>query len=320
MTGTLSGAILLFLAGVLLLVGGAWFLVSGGTRLARFFGVSQLVVGLTIVAWGTSAPELVVSLVASLRGSDDIMLGNVFGSNLANIGLILGVAVLLSPTRFDRSLWKFEIPVLVASTAAFIIFCADGALGRVEGLVLVAIFAWFTFLTLRRARRDRDTVGAAAHKRLGRGRGIMISSAMVLVGCVGLVGGSHLIVESATVLARRFGISELAIGLSLVAVGTSLPELATTVVAALRRESGIAMGNVIGSNLFNTLAVAGPVAAINPVGDATSLLSRQLPGLAAVTLVLPLMMAGRDHLGRIAGAVLLLAYAGLLTWWMDIWP
>ena len=318
MTGTLSGAILLFLAGVLLLVGGAWFLVSGGTRLARYFGVSQLVVGLTIVAWGTSAPELVVSLVASLRGSDDIMLGNVIGSNLANIGLILGVAVLLSPTRFDRSLWKFEIPVLVASTAVFIIFCADGALDRVEGLVLFAIFAWFTFLTLRSARRDRDSVGAATHKRPGRG--IMISSAMVLVGCVGLVGGSHLIVESATMLARRFGISELAIGLSLVAVGTSLPELATTVVAALRRESGIAMGNVIGSNLFNTLAVAGPVAAINPVGDTTSLLSRQLPGLAAVTLVLPLMMAGRDHLGRIAGAVLLLAYAGLLTWWMDIWP
>ncbi len=315
---TLLAALLLFIAGVVLLVAGAWALVGGGARLARLLGVSSLVVGLTVVAWGTSAPELVVSLVAALRGSSDLMLGNVIGSNLANIGLILGVAALMLPPGFGPGLWRFEIPALLIGTGVFAALCLDGALGRGDGLLLMALFAIFTLWTFRRAREDGARRGGAGPD--ADGRGIMISTLLVLGGCAGLVGGSHLIVESATEIARRFGVTEMVIGVSLVAVGTSLPELATTVAAALRRDSGIALGNIVGSNLFNLLAVAGPAAALRPVGDTTGLFGRHLPGLMAVTIALPLLMLGRSRIGRVAGVVLLSLYAGLLVWWMGLLP
>ena len=269
--------------------------------------------GLTVVAWGTSAPELIVSLVAALRGSADMMLGNVIGSNLANIGLILGLAALILPPAVDRRLLRFEMPLLLGATLLFCVFCWFGGLGRLDGAVMLALFVAFTWITVRRPREAVPSVP-------GSGRGRLISSLMMLGGTAGLVGGAHLIVESATDIALRLGVSELVIGVSLVAVGTSLPELATTVVAAAKGEGGIAVGNVIGSNLFNLLAVAGPAALLAPVADTSGLFARHLPGLLGVTVLMGVLMMGKARVGRFAGAMLLIVYVVVLAWWTDLLP
>ncbi len=307
----------LFAAGVGLLVTGAWALVKGGARIAAVLGVSPVVVGLTIVAWGTSAPELFVSLVAALRGSSALMLGNVIGSNVANVGLILGTAVLLVPVNVEPGLARREIPLLMVATVVFTVLCWNGELTRLDGLLLVLVFGVFMTATLRRAKRK----GTEARVELAEGprvlakRGVLVNALLVVGGVVGLTLGGELIVHSAILLAKRVGASEAFIGLTLVAVGTSLPELATSLIATVRRESDIALGNIIGSNLFNLLAVAGPVALIHPVAGQATLRTHQLPGMIILTLLVPLVCVGGLNIKRIWGPILLLVYAGLMVWW-----
>lgn len=309
---------LIFAAGIVLLVGGAWLLVTGGSRIASLLGVAPVVVGLTVVAFGTSAPELFVSLVAALRGNADLMIGNVVGSNLANIGLILGIAALIMPVAVDRELPKLEVPLLLAGTALFSVLCWDQQLGRLDGGLLFLLFWVFMISCLRTATTRGQHVGLQPSPPLSRvGRdGMVVNSVLVFLGIGGLTGGGHLIVSSAVGIATRLGASEAFIGLTLVAIGTSLPELATTVLAALRRESGIALGNVIGSNLFNLLAVAGPVALIQPLNRIEpSLRTHQLPALILITLLLPVMIHRREVVGRIWGCTLLCTYAAVMAWW-----
>ena len=241
--------ILQFTAGVAMLVAGAWALVAGGSRLAAALGVPPILVGLTVVAWGTSVPELVVSLMAASQGSSGMVLGNIMGSNVANIGLILGTAALMMSPPNDRSLWRLELPVLLLGTALFAVFCLNGVLGASEGLVLMALFGWVTVRSinggLQKARESRNGQSGSERSTSTAGRGIIMAVALTVVGAAALVVGGKWIVDSATRIAAQLGASEVVIGLTLVAVGTSLPELATTLVAAIPRESGIALGNSI---------------------------------------------------------------------------
>lgn len=308
--------LLIFGAGVALLVGGATALVSGGTRLAAALGVPPVLIGLTVVAWGTSVPELIVSLLAALSGRSDMMLGNVMGSNVANIGLILGTAAVLMAPPNDRSIWKLEMPLLLLGTALFWVLALDGGLGRVDGVLLMALFAVVTVRSIRGGLRDARARRAAAPSEEPPA-GLVSGAVLTALGMAGLVVGGRWIVDSSVRIAEALGAPEVVIGLTLVAVGTSLPELATTLVAAFRRESGIALGNVVGSNLFNLLAVGGPVALIHPVPVGRELMAREYPSLLIMTAALVLATLTRGRIGRAAGAGLLLLYAALLAWWVS---
>jgi cation:H+ antiporter len=309
--------LLIFGLGVALLVGGAWLLVTGGARIAALLGVAPVVIGLTIVAFGTSAPEFFVCLVAALRGNADLTLGNIVGSNLANIGLILGLAVLLMPVVVERGLVRVEIPLLLVATLLFSILCWDQCLSRVDGIPLVLLFAVFILGTIRSAMHRPAPAEAVQSDSAAAGRyGILINSGFVVLGIAGLTGGGHLLVSSAVKIATRLGASEALIGLTLVAVGTSLPELATTAVAAIRRQSGIALGNVIGSNLFNLLAVAGSVCIIQPLLTQPNLRTHQLPGMVLLTLTLPFLVIRREVISRAWGGTLLILYSGVMIWWI----
>ena len=327
--------ICLFLAGIGLLVGGAWFLVTGGSRVAAVLRVPPVVVGLTVVAFGTSAPELFVSVVGAIKGNTGLVLGNVIGSNVANLGLILALAALLRPVIVEKGLSRKEVPLLLGATLLFTILVWDGRLGRGDAIFLVAGFVVFMWWTL--TNRDRGAVVAEVPDKLPdfdpehRAREVARGTGMSILGVVGLAAGGHFIVSSALVLAVSIGISETMIGLTLVAVGTSLPELATTVVAALRNEDDLALGNIVGSNLFNILAVAGPVGLfwnLDAEGGQTPVTGiplqlNQLQVQVTCMLVLSIMVftmiiLGRGKIGRKRGMALLLTYALIMFTWATI--
>ena len=317
--------LLVFAFGVALLVGGAWALVVGSSRLARLLGVPPVLVGLTVVAWGTSAPEFFVSLQAIIQQSPGLVLGNVIGSNLANIGLILGLAVLIMSPDIDRRLLRFDIPVLLVSTIVLMFLADDGWLSRVDGLVVLGLFLVVTFINVGTARDNHPAIGLGAGgmpadvaPALISDRGRLICLLMVVAGAGGLAIGGRYIVEAAVDIAETLHVSETLVGLTMVAVGTSLPELATTVVAAWRGESGIAVGNVVGSNLFNTLAVTGPVAVFRPVAVSGQIIHRELPVMFAVTLLMALMIVGRRKMPRFSGLLLLIVYLGIMIWWVVV--
>ncbi len=309
----------IFLGGIILLVGGAWALVRGGTQVAAVLGVPTVVVGLTVVAFGTSAPELFVSLVGALRGNAGLVLGNVVGSNIANLGLILAVAAILRPMVVEKRLirWSGEVPMMLVATAGMMWLVKDGELSRTDSLLLVIGFGLFMTLVLKSGRSMSDTSELSAAAPPGRRlRQALRGIGLVVLGIAGLAGGGQLIVTSALDLALRLGVSETLIGLTLVAVGTSLPELATTVMAAVQKENDLALGNIIGSNLFNTLAVAGPVGLIHPLA-AESGLTVQLWSMGGITLVVTLLLVlGRGRFGRTRGIFVLIGYLGIMTFWV----
>jgi len=305
--------LLLAVIGLACLIGGAEFLVRGGARLARAFNVSPVVIGLTVVAIGTSAPELIVSLGAAWRGSPDLATGNVVGSNLANIGLILGIAGLLRPLPVSLRLLKVEVPALAAATVAFAAMAVDGRLSRVEGGVLLVALCALTGFNIRAARREAPNVVAEFANEYGATDSIGRDLLRIAAGLGLLLGGGHLLVESAVTVARNFGISELIIGLTLVAVGTSLPELATSVVAVLRDEPDIAVGNVVGSNLFNILAVIGPTAVVQPIAVNDELLRVQFPALLLLTFALWLVLRTGHTVSRREAGGLLATYAAIMV-------
>ncbi len=311
--------LLQFALGVAVLVGGAWILVSGGTRVAAVLGVPAVVVGLTVVAFGTSAPELFVSLVGAVRGNTGIALGNVIGSNVANLGLILAVAALLRPVKVERGLARREVPLMLAVSLLFMLQVWDGELSRLDGAVLTVGFVVFLVWTARGAKRGEIAVPLPPEVALApghRARELVRGSLLVALGVLGLAGGGRLIVIAAVDLALRLGVSETLVGLTIVAVGTSLPELATTIVAAARRQDDLALGNIVGSNIFNILAVAGPVGLVRPLVDASGQGRLQLGCMAAVAALLFVMVriAGGD-VGRRRGLLLLAAYVGIMVLW-----
>lgn len=311
----------LFVLGLALLVMGAELLVRGASRLARRFGISPLVIGLTVVAFGTSAPELAVSVQAGFAGQADIALGNVVGSNIFNVLFILGLSALIVPLVVSQQLVQLEVPLMIGVSVLLLIMALDGRIGGFDGLLLFVGVLAYTVFALRQSRKESGAVrteyaqeyGTDTHSLLGR---LPLQIACIVAGLALLVLGAHWLVEGAVVMARMFGVSELIIGLTIVAAGTSLPELATSVVAALRGERDIAVGNVVGSNLFNILAITGIAAMVTPGGleVAPALLRFDLPVMIAVALAcLPIFATG--HLiSRWDGALFLGYYAAYVLY------
>jgi len=316
---TLTQSLLSMGGGVLLLLAGAEGLVRGASALALRIGITPLVVGLTVVAIGTSSPELVVSIQAALAGEGGVALGNVVGSNIANLGLIVGVAAVLTPMTVDRKLVRHDVPIMLVSMAALVVFLLDGTLERWEGGVLLAAAVLYTVDGIRTSRREvreanaklpPEVTEALVEVEAGFKRHILL----VVGGVALLVFGADRLLAGAVVAATQLGVSEAVIGLTLVALGTSLPELATTIVAARRGEAEIALGNAIGSNIFNVFSVLGPAALAAPiasVGIGADVLSLMV-GFGLVTLLF-LYTGGKTR--RWEGAVLLLGYLGYI-WWL----
>jgi cation:H+ antiporter len=316
-----------FLAiGVVALYFGAEWLVRGSAGIARSFGVSALVVGLTVVAIGTSMPELVVSAGAALEGKSDIALGNVVGSNICNIGIILGLTAIISPPRVERGMILRELPVLFLATAAVPVFLVDGLLGRIEGALLLAgalAFIYFLIATSRRGALEHSVEDEAEileeleervlHHIDISPRARLKLGAIGLVGLVVLVLGGKLFVDGAVGIASRVGMSERVIGLTVVAVGTSLPELAASLVAALRGHSDIAVGNVVGSNIFNLLLILGGAALISPIAGSLDVYVLDFAAVGVMTLLAVVFLRTERVIRRWEGVLLAVIYVGYLA-------
>jgi cation:H+ antiporter len=315
--------VLLLVGGVGLYFGAEW-LVSGASRLALSLRIPQLVVGLTVVAYGTSAPEVIVSIQAATGGHGDVALGNVIGSNIANLGLILGLSVLIRPARVDGALRRRELPLLLASTLALPAILYDGLVQAWESCVLVLAAVAYTLWAVRSARSQpvlaealtqtavtaeaADLGGAPAPS--GRARQVVVA----LVGLAVLLIGGHIFVTAAATLARSWGMSERIVGLTIVAIGTSLPELATSLIAAGRGHSDIAVGNVVGSNIFNVLLCLGAAGLLGTVSGSPSNLAFDLGVLILMTAAGVVFMRTARTFRRWEGVALLAAYAGFLTY------
>lgn len=305
----------LVVGGLGLFFGGSW-LVKGASRLAMALGVSALIVGLTVVALGTSAPELLVSLTAALEASSDVALGNVVGSNIANIGLILAVSALITPMVLDWRVLRREIVFLLAFTIFSIIMSVDGSFSRIDGVVLVLGYIVYTAVIYRQARSERREIEPElteyeAARHLTDRANPLIEAGRALLGLVTLVIGARLFVGGAVGVAREIGLSELIIGVTLVAVGTSLPELITCIIAAQRREHDIVMGNILGSNIANLLVILGIVAIIQPIPVPVSVQSIDYPVmLFFAVLLLPMALRRRLHLW--GGLALLVLYGAFI--------
>jgi cation:H+ antiporter len=310
----------LFVLGGLLLAGGAELLVRGASRLAVAGGISPLVVGLTVVAFGTSAPELAVTVGAAYGGQADVALGNVVGSNIANVLLILGVSAAVAPLAVARRLVRLEVPLMIGASVLVLLLALDGRVGRLDGLGLFALVVAYVVFAIRHGRREPAVEQAAMQEALvdvgladvRRRRGEWILDVLsVLAGLALLVVGARWLVDGAVAAAEAMGVSELVIGLTVVAVGTSLPELATSVLASIRGERDIAVGNAIGSNLFNLLAVLGLGSMLAPAGVAVprAALAFDLPVMIAVAFAcLPIFFTGH-RISRGEGWLFLAYYA-----------
>lgn len=301
---------LALLIGLAVLTLGAELLVRGAAALALRLGLTPLVVGLTVVAFGTSAPELVVSLQAAERGSAEIAVGNVVGSNLCNLALILGLCALIRPLTTNRAVIWREVPILIGATLVTTVVLANGYISAIEGIGLAAGLVIYTTVTIRQARKDPDqNLGTDVPQALGLWPAIVFT----LLGFAGLIYGSDLFVAGAVELARLWGWSEAMIGLTIVAIGTSLPELAISVVAVKKGETDVAIGNVVGSSLFNILGILG-AAAIAAGGIVVTLQPFDLGMLVVITLALwPLVQTGH-RIDRREGAALLFAYLAYAAW------
>jgi cation:H+ antiporter len=313
-----TGIILLSLVGGLaVLTVGAEALVRGASRLALLTGVSPLVVGLTVVAYGTSTPELVVSVKAGLEGNPDIALGNVVGSNVFNVLFILGAAGLIAPLMVARQLVRLEVPIMIGVSLTTWAMALDGRIGTVDGALLTAGIVAYSGWSIWRSRREEAAKRAASGEAPpaappgGTGRAVGAGVALLAVGLVLLILGAGWFVDGAVALARTLGVSDLVIGLTIVAAGTSMPEVATSMVATIRGERDIAIGNVVGSNIYNLLAILGVSSLVTPGGlsVAPSLLAFDLPVMVAVAVAcLPIFLTGWS-IARLEAAVFLGLYA-----------
>ncbi len=304
--------------GIVALVWGADRFVLGAAGVARNLGVSTLVIGLVIVGFGTSAPELLVSAMAGLEGATGLAVGNALGSNIANVGLVLGTTALIVPLAVHSGVLKREFPVLLFMCFAVLILLWDGYLGRLDGFILVAALVGLIYWTVRLALRERDHDPLQAEVAEEIPESITMGAAVLwlVVGLVVLLAGARMVVWGAVNIAHAFGVSEVIIGLTIVAIGTSLPELAASIMGALKGEPDLAIGNVVGSNLFNLLGVLGLPALIHPEVLDASVLSRDYPVMLGLTLALFLLVYSRrrtPRIGRGSGFLLLGAYGAYMT-------
>ena len=296
--------IIFLIIGSAMLFYGAEFIVKGGSQLARYFDLSPIVIGLTVVAFGTSLPELVVSIVAAIGGSSPIAIGNVVGSNIANVGLVLGISSLIFPIKINLSQIKNDLIIYIFVCLMFSAFCMNGSISRQEGLILflsVLIYTWYSFYYSSSKDNDEDV----NDKNPSNLRMLFI---LIISGITLLSFGANLFVKGAIDIARYFGISEIVIGMTIVALGTSLPELATSVIASLRKEHAISIGNIVGSNLFNLLSVIGIVSLLSPIESPKEILFYEIPYMIIYGLILfPIGML-KQPIHRLTAAFLLIGY------------
>ncbi len=313
-------AIAAVLGGLSVLIWSADRFVLGAASLARRFGMSPLLIGMLIVGFGTSAPEMIVSAIASWQGNPGIALGNAYGSNIVNIGLILGVTALISPITVHSAVVRRELPVLIAVTLLTIALLWDLHLTRLDAGVLLAVFAGLVVWSIRQSRTEAAdalatevAAGTSAEPMPARTAALWTALGLVL-----LIASSRALVWGAVEIAEGLGVSDLIIGLTIVAVGTSLPELASSIAAIRRNEHDIALGNIVGSNLFNTLAVVGIAGMIGPIAVPPEVLSRDLAVMTALTIALVVVCfgfrGGVGRIDRIKGAALLVSFVAYTTW------
>jgi len=311
---------ILLAAGLLgLFFGGDW-LIRGASRLARSFGISALIIGLTVVSFGTSLPELIVSLNAALLGSSDIAVGNVVGSNIANIGLILGVAGLIYPITVRRSLLRRDMPIMLGVMVIAYLMVLDGEINRIDGgLLFLGLLAFMGLMLFIAWHENRKPLTAAQQAEVEAQEGPTILKnqrgrevVRLLAGLVLLVIGARLTVDNAIEIARFIGVSELVIGITLVALGTSLPELAASGIAAMRHQSDIAIGNVLGSNIFNVLSILGVTALVKPISVNERII--EFDGLVMIAFGLLLVpFVWNRHINRVEAGILLVAYVAFIV-------
>lgn len=308
--------LVLFVTGLLILVGGAESLVRGSSALALRLGITPLVIGLTVVAFGTSSPELAVSIESALSGSSSIALGNVIGSNVANIGLILGITAMIRPMAVQPSLLKQQIPLMIVISFVIWFMASDKVITFWDGFILVAALIGFLLHSYRSSKgnTEEDEVLPCEVQTLKNKTWFCIL--LILIGLAGLIGGGMLFVRSAVEIAHIYNVDEAIIGLTIVAIGTSMPELATSVVAAIRKESDIAIGNIVGSNIFNILAILGIASLISPLSGIGFSTADYIVMISFAVILLPMAWSGRT-LSRPEGTVLLLGYLSYMAY---IWP
>jgi cation:H+ antiporter len=302
-------ALAMIVGGLLALFAGATALIKGAAGLARRWGMSPLVVGLTVVAGGTSSPELFVVTGAALAGRDGISLGNVLGANSLNIGLILGLTAIVRPLHAQLQLIRFDVPIMILATLVVAAFVTDGGVDRLEGAVLLASLVGYLVFTVYMARRERSerVREEFAAEAPGPLSSLAAELGLIALGLAALALGAQGLIAGAVKIAAAAGVSDSVIGITVVAAGTTMPELVTCLVAAVRRESDIAVGNIVGSNIFNLLGVLGLAAALAPIGTAGMQLTELWGAVALAALSLPVMWRGLI-VNRAEGALLVAAY------------
>ena len=302
-------SIILVVVGVALVLWGADRLTDGATALAQRMNVSQIVIGLTVVAMGTSMPEFFVSMVSAIKGTPDLAVGNVVGSNIFNTMFIVGISAAVAPMAISRSAVRKDIPFAVVATLMLSVLCMDGNISRTDAGILFALFIVFMVYTLRLARKGAVDVEEKKKEDLS----VVMSSVFIIVGLACLIGGSNLFVNGASAIAKALNVSDAVIGLTVVAMGTSLPELATSVVAARKGRSAMAMGNVIGSNVFNILMILGVTGMITPMQIEGITMTDM--GVMLVGMVLMWMFSYTKYkVARWEGFVLAAMFVGYMAW------
>jgi cation:H+ antiporter len=300
----------LLILGLFILLLGGKFLVDGASSIALKLGMSSGVIGLTVVAFGTSAPELLVSLNAALKGNSDISIGNVVGSNIANIGLVLGISGIFYPILINRTHLKLDYVLMLITSLIFYFFSMDNIITFWEGIFLVGGFFGLNTYLLLSLGKGTPTTNELIKEELEEVKKYQLPLALLLliIGIIGLYFGSDLLVENAVIISKEFGVSERVIGVTIIAIGTSLPELITSIIAALSNRTDLALGNILGSNMMNVLSIIGITALVKPIGVTEAFLNSDYLWMLGISLILFPIMRTKMRVSKIEGSVLLLIY------------
>ncbi|MEX0882391.1 MAG: calcium/sodium antiporter [Cyclobacteriaceae bacterium] len=296
---------LLLLLGLVILLAGGKFLVDGATSIAARLGLSPGLIGLTIVAFGTSAPELLVSITAALKDASDIAIGNVIGSNISNISLVLGISAIVYPIYLSKSTLKIDYPFTLISSLVFYVMALNGIISLTEGIILLVCFVslnWFFFKKIEKVEFTEEEADKM------KKQSVLLAIIQLIGGAAGLYFGSELFVVNGTIIAQVLGVSERVIGITVIAIGTSLPELATSVLAAIKKETEMALGNILGSNIMNVLSIIGFTAVITPIGVAPVFIYSDFVWMIGFTLILLPIFRINYTVSRLNGIFLVLGY------------
>lgn len=308
----MNNSILLLILGLILLLASGKYLVESSVVIARHFRIPTIIIGLTIVSFGTSAPELLVSLQAALQGFPDMAIGNVVGSNISNILLVLAITAFIFPIHVEKQFIRKDWPILMLISCLLLVFVIDMELRQYEGFVMLGMLFAYVIYTIYQGKKpeNKDMNGKEQAPKMRW----WLAALIFIAACVGLSFGADLLVKNASIIAEDIGVSERVISISMVAVGTSLPELATSMIAAFKKEASISVGNIIGSNIMNIISVLGITSSISPLKTVTQTRNFDLPFMLFATLLLYLFMGriGRGKIDRLEGGIMLLVYAGYI--------